>query len=54
MAISLLPGFANAVIRPFFIVFTLSLTLPTFGFFLLVIDALMLLIVSIRLDAIGA
>ncbi len=43
---ALLLGFANAVIRPVFIVFTLPLTLLTFGFFLLVINALMLLLVS--------
>ncbi len=43
---ALLLGFANAVIRPLFIVFTLPLTLLTFGFFLLVINALMLLLVS--------
>jgi len=43
---ALLLGFANAVIRPVFIVFTLPLTLLTFGFFLLVINALMLLLVA--------
>ena len=43
---ALLLGFANAVIRPLFIVFTLPLTLLTFGFFLLVINALMMLLVS--------
>ena len=39
-------GFANAVIRPIFILFTLPLTLVTFGFFLLVINALMMLLVA--------
>jgi len=43
---ALLLGFANAVIRPLFIVLTLPLTLLTFGFFLLVINALMLLLVA--------
>ena len=43
---ALLLGFANAVIRPVFIVFTFPLTLLTFGFFLLVINALMLLLVA--------
>ena len=43
---ALLLGFVNAVIRPIFIVFTLPLTVVTFGFFLLVINALMLLLVS--------
>jgi putative membrane protein len=43
---ALLLGFANAVIRPLFIVFTFPLTLLTFGFFLLVINALMLLLVA--------
>ncbi len=43
---ALLLGFANAVIRPVFILFTLPLTLLTFGFFLLVINALMILLVA--------
>ena len=43
---ALLLGFANAVIRPVFILFTLPLTLVTFGFFLLVINALMMLLVA--------
>ena len=43
---ALILGFVNAVIRPIFIVFTLPLTVVTFGFFLLVINALMLLLVS--------
>lgn len=43
---ALLLGFANAVIRPIVIVLTIPLTLITFGFFLLVINALMMLLVS--------
>lgn len=43
---ALLLGFANAIIRPVFILLTFPLTLITFGFFLLVINALMLLLVS--------
>lgn len=43
---ALLLGFANAIVRPLFILFTLPLTLLTFGFFLLVINALMILLVS--------
>jgi putative membrane protein len=43
---ALLLGFANAVIRPVIIFLTIPLTLVTFGFFLLVINALMMLLVS--------
>jgi putative membrane protein len=43
---ALLLGFANAVIRPLFIILTLPLTLLSLGLFLLVINALMLLLVS--------
>jgi putative membrane protein len=43
---ALLLGFANAVIRPVVIVLTIPLTLITFGLFLLVINALMMLLVS--------
>lgn len=43
---ALLLGFANAVIRPIVIILTIPLTLITFGFFLLVINALMMLLVS--------
>ena len=43
---ALLLGFANAVVRPLLIFFTLPLTLITFGLFLLVINALMLLLVA--------
>lgn len=47
---ALLLGFANAVLRPLLIVLTLPLTLLTLGFFLLVINALMLLLVARLVD----
>lgn len=43
---ALLLGFANAIVRPLLIVLTLPLTLVTFGLFLLVINALMILLVA--------
>lgn len=43
---ALLLGFSNAIIKPLFILLTLPLTLLTFGLFLLVINALMILLVS--------
>lgn len=43
---ALLLGFANAIVKPLLVLFTLPLTLITFGFFLLVINALMILLVS--------
>jgi putative membrane protein len=43
---ALLLGFANAVIRPLVVILTIPLTLITFGLFLLVINALMMLLVS--------
>jgi putative membrane protein len=43
---ALLLGLANAIVRPVFILFTFPLTLITFGLFLLVINALMLLLVA--------
>jgi putative membrane protein len=43
---ALLLGFANAVIRPVVILLTIPLTLISFGFFLLIINALMMLLVS--------
>ena len=43
---ALMLGLANAVVRPLLIILTLPLTLVTLGFFLLVINALMLLLVS--------
>ena len=43
---ALLLGFANAIVKPLLIVLTLPLTLLTLGLFLLVINALMILLVS--------
>jgi putative membrane protein len=43
---ALLLGFVNAVVRPLLVFFTLPLTLVTFGLFLLVVNALMLLLVA--------
>ena len=43
---ALLLGFANAIVRPLLIVLTLPLTFVTFGLFLLVINALMILLVA--------
>lgn len=43
---ALLLGFANALVRPLLILLTLPLTVLTFGLFLLVINALMMLLVS--------
>jgi putative membrane protein len=43
---ALLLGLANAVVKPLLIVLTLPLTLVTFGLFLLVINALMIMMVS--------
>jgi putative membrane protein len=43
---ALLLGFANAIVKPLLIVLTLPLTFLTFGLFLLVINALMILLVS--------
>lgn len=43
---ALLLGFANAIVKPLLVVLTLPLTLVTFGFFLLVINALMILMVA--------
>ena len=43
---ALLLGLANAVLRPLLVILTLPLTLLSFGFFLLVINALMLLLVA--------
>lgn len=47
---ALLLGFANAVLRPLLVILTLPLTLVTLGFFLLVINALMLLLVAKLVD----
>ena len=43
---ALLLGFANAIVRPLIIILTLPLTLLTLGLFLLVINALMMMLVS--------
>lgn len=43
---ALLLGLANAIVKPLLIVLTLPLTLLTLGFFLLVINALMIQLVS--------
>ena len=43
---ALLLGFANAIVRPVLIVLTLPLTLITFGLFLLVINALVIMLVA--------
>lgn len=43
---ALLLGLANAIVRPVLVVLTLPLTLITFGLFLLVINALVLLLVA--------
>ncbi|OIQ97705.1 membrane protein of unknown function [mine drainage metagenome] len=43
---ALLLGFVDAIVRPLLIILTLPLTLVTLGLFLLVINALMLLLVS--------
>jgi putative membrane protein len=43
---ALLLGLANAVVKPLLILFTLPLTLLTFGLFILVINALMVLLVA--------
>ena len=43
---ALLLGFVNAIVRPLVVFLTLPLTLVTFGLFLLVINALMILLVA--------
>ena len=43
---ALVLGFANALVRPLLIVFTLPLTVLTMGLFLLVINALVLMLVA--------
>ena len=43
---ALLLGLANAIVRPILVVLTLPLTLVTFGLFLLVINALMMMLAS--------
>ncbi|MCB5184430.1 phage holin family protein [Methylobacillus gramineus] len=39
-------GFVNAIIRPLLLILTFPLTLVTFGFFALVINALMIMLVA--------
>ena len=46
IAFALLLGLANAVIKPLLFILTLPLTLLTFGLFILVINALMILLVA--------
>lgn len=43
---ALMLGFANAILRPILVFLTFPLTLLTFGLFLLVINALMIMLVS--------
>ena len=43
---ALLLGLANALVKPLLIILTLPLTLVTFGVFILVINALMILLVA--------
>ena len=43
---ALLLGLANAIVKPLLIVLTLPLTLLTFGLFVLIINALMILLVA--------
>jgi putative membrane protein len=43
---ALLLGFANAIVKPILVVLTLPLTFLTFGLFLLVINALMIMLVA--------
>lgn len=43
---ALLLGFANAIVKPLLVLLTLPLTLITFGLFLLVINALMIMLVA--------
>ena len=43
---ALLLGLVNAIVKPVIIILTIPLTLITFGFFLLVINALMMMLVS--------
>ena len=46
LAVAAIFGVLNAVVKPLLIMLTLPLTLLTFGLFILVINALMLLLVS--------
>ncbi|MCK9397961.1 MAG: phage holin family protein [Methylobacter sp.] len=56
---ALVLGFVNAVVRPLMVLLTLPLTIVTFGFFLLVVNALMLwlaaaLVPGIRVQGFGS
>lgn len=56
---ALVLGFVNAVVRPLMVLLTLPFTILTFGFFLLVVNALMLwlmaaLVPGIRVQGFGA
>ncbi len=46
LAAAFVLGLSNTFIRPLFVVLTIPLTLFTFGFFLLVVNALLLMLVS--------
>ncbi len=46
IAAALLLGIVNAFVRPFIVILTLPITLLTLGLFLLVINALMIMLVS--------
>lgn len=46
LAAAFVLGLVNTVLRPIFILLTLPLTMVTFGFFLLIINALMLMLAS--------
>ncbi len=50
---ALLLGLANAVVRPLLVILTLPLTVVTLGLFLLVINALVLLLVSTLVQGFG-
>jgi len=43
---ALVLGFANAIVKPLLVLFTLPLTVLTMGLFLLVVNALVLMLVS--------
>lgn len=47
---ALLLGFVNAIVRPIVVLLTLPLTIVTLGFFLVVVNAIMLQIVAWLLD----
>jgi putative membrane protein len=47
---ALLLGFANAIVKPLLVLLTLPLTILSLGLFLLVINAMMILLVSSLVD----